>query len=565
MSRARCFVVGVVLAALGGTSFVWAGSYPTRARHGMVVSANQIASNIGASLLEAGGNAIDAAVATAFALAVTHPTAGNIGGGGFIIFRPRKGEPVAYDFREIAPDQANDKSWLDENGLYSKELHHQGHRAVGVPGTVAGLHMAWEDHGSWPWEQLIEPAIRLAREGFVVTDGLARSLEDVLGSMEKYPASVAQFSKGGEPYRMGDVLKQVDLSRTLVRIAEQGPAGFYEGETAELIDKEMFANGGLITRKDLKHYRAKRRVPIRGTYRGYEILSMPPPSSGGTTLVEMLNILEGFDIAAAGFGSAVNVHRMAEAMRRAYADRALYLGDPDFNPDMPIERLTSKGYAAELRATINESKASESSPDTFQWPIGGNETTHFSIVDRERNAVSLTYTLEYSYGSKIVVPGAGFLLNNEMGDFNAGLGLTDENGLIGTEANLVAPRKRMLSSMSPTIVVKDSELFMLTGTPGGRTIINTVLQTILNVVDHGMNAQEAVDAGRIHHQWLPDHIRYEKYGFSQDTLALLESMGHTLEQVTNQGAAGVIVFNLHEDLLEAGVDRRRADAGVGIH
>jgi gamma-glutamyltranspeptidase/glutathione hydrolase len=517
---------------------------------------------VGVSILKEGGNAIDAAVATAFALAVTHPTAGNIGGGGFLVFRPQQGEPIAYDFREMAPAKAVETMWLDDSGEYSFEKHHLSHLSVGVPGTVAGLHLAWQEHGSLPWERLVEPAIRLARDGFLMTDGLARSLDRAMERIGKYPATKAQFTKNGEPYEIGDTLIQSDLADTLVRISEKGPQGFYEGKTAELIAKEMAENGGWITEEDLKAYRPKKRAPIRGTYRGYELLSMPPPSSGGVALVQMLNILEGFDIPGNGFGSARNMHRMVEAMRRAYSDRALHLGDPDFNPSIPIERLTSKEYASELRAGISLDRASVSSPDSFSWPPESPETTHFSVVDETRNAVSLTYTLEFGYGSGIVVPGAGFLLNNEMGDFNGAPGLTDGRGLIGTEPNLAAPHKRMLSSMTPTIVAKDGELFMVTGSPGGRTIINTVLQTILNVVDHGMNAQEAVDAGRIHHQWLPDRVRHEKYGFSPDTLNILRWMGHELQENDGQGVAQVIVVNTDDGMLEGGLDRRAPDGGA---
>ncbi len=383
--------------------------------------------------------------------------------------------------------------------------------------------------------------------------------------MKQYPGTVAQFSKNGAPYEIGESLKQPDLAETLVRISEAGPAGFYEGETAELLEKEMAKNGGLITREDLKAYRAKKRVPIRGTYRGYEVLSMPPPSSGGIVLVEMLNILEGYDLASDGFGSARNLHRMAEAMRRAYSDRAQYLGDPDFNPAIPVDRLTSKEYAAELRKSIRLDVASKSSPESFTWPTESPETTHFSVVDGSRNAVSVTYTLEYGYGSGIVVPGAGFLLNNEMGDFNAGPGLTDDRGLIGTAPNLADGGKRMLSSMTPTILSKDGELFMVTGSPGGRTIINTVLQTILNVVDHQMNAQAAVDAGRIHHQWLPDVIAYERQAFSPDTLNILKWLGHGLREIGGQGVAQVIAVNRKDGMLEGGLDLRAPDGGAAFY
>jgi gamma-glutamyltranspeptidase/glutathione hydrolase len=538
-------------------------SSPLRARFGMVVSQEETASNVGAAVLREGGTAVDAAVATALALAVTHPTAGNIGGGGFLVYRPASGEPVSYDFREMAPAKSSPTMFM-KDGKYDFDLHHNSHISVGVPGTVAGLHMAWKEQGKLPWPRLVEPAIKLARDGFVVTEGLARSLRGELEEFKKYPASLAQFSKNGEPYIAGDILKQPDLAKTLERIAAQGPAGFYEGETALLIEKEMAANGGLITRADLKNYKAERRVPVKGTYRGYEIISMPPISSGGTALVQMLNILEGYDLAKSGFRSANTIHLITESMRRAYADRARYLGDPAFNPQMPIDRLTSKEYAAQLRKTIDPNRASKSSPTSFEWTTESPETTHFSVVDANRNAVSLTYTLEYGYGSRIVVPGAGFLLNNEMGDFNAGPELTNADGLIGTKPNLAQPGKRMLSSMTPAILAKDGKLFMVTGSPGGRTIINTVLLTILNAVDFGMNAQQAVDAARFHHQWLPDRITYERNGISTDTVSLLESRGHTLRETSAQGVAEVIIYNQKEDLLEGGVDRRAPDGGAGL-
>lgn len=538
-----------------------AGNAPVRAKTGLVITQSDIASEIGFQVIQRGGNAVDAAVATAFAMAVTHPTAGNIGGGGFLVYRPASGEPTTFDFREKAPAAAHPEMWL-VNGKYDPELHHNSHRAVGVPGTVAGLHMAWKAHGSKPWKELVTPAVALARDGFVMSDGLARSLERMLPQFKKYPASLAQFSKNGTPYQAGENFKQPDLARTLQRIADQGPAGFYDGETAALIEKEMKANDGLITRDDLKAYQAQQRAPIKGTYRGYEIIGMPPPSSGGIAVQLMLNILEGYDLKSYGAGSAQALHLMAEAMRRAFAERAQHLGDPDFVKNMPIDRLLSKDYAAELRKTIDPNQASKSSPTTFTWNAESDETTHLSIVDAQRNAVSLTYTLEYGYGSRIVVPGAGFLLNNEMGDFNAGPGLTTEQGLIGTDPNLARPGKRMLSSMSPTIIARDGKLFMVTGTPGGRTIINTVLQTILNVIDFGMNAQESVDYGRMHHQWLPDRITYEEYGFSPDTLAILRKMGHTLQQGGNQGADQVIVVNPQDGWLEGGLDRRSPDGGA---
>ncbi len=559
MTRRYC---AIVLAALVLSSLtIQAGSTPQRAKLGMVITQSDIASQIGFQVIKSGGNAIDAAVASAFALAVTHPTAGNIGGGGFIVYRPATGEPVAFDFREVGPSRSSPEMWL-KDGKYDAELHHNSHMSVGVPGTVAGLHLAWKEAGSKPWKELVQPAIVLARDGFEVSHGLARSLAGVLDDFQKYPAALAQFSKSGKPYEAGETLKQPDLARTLTRIADQGPAGFYEGETATLIEKEMKANGGLITMADLKAYQAKKRGVVKGTYRGYDIIGMPPPSSGGMAVVQILNVLEGYDLKANGYGSAQNIHLTAEAMRRAFADRARYLADPDFEKDIPLPMLISKDYATALRKTINPKKASKSEINKFEWTHESAETTHLSIVDAKRNAVSMTYTLEASYGSKIVVPGGGFLLNNEMGDFNAAPGLTDERGLIGTSPNLARPGKRMLSSMAPTIIAKDGQLFMVTGTPGGRTIINTVLTTILNVIDYGMNAQEAVDAGRMHHQWLPDRINLERFGFSADTIRLLKEMGHTVQEGGGQGADQVIVFNQKENMLEGGVDRRPSDGGA---
>ena len=560
----RVVSVLVVAAWVGLAPTALVGStQPIRARHAMVVSQDDVASRVGDQVLRDGGNAVDAAVATAFALAVTYPTAGNLGGGGFLVYRPAAGDPVAYDFRETAPAGARPTMFL-RAGEYDARVHHNSHLAVGVPGTVAGLHLAWTEHGSLPWPRLVAPAETLARSGFVVRDPLARSLAAVLPRMQDYPASVAQFSKNGQPYQAGDTFRQPDLALTLSRIRRQGPAGFYEGPTAERIAVAMAANGGIMTRADLAAYRAVRRAPITGTYRGYDIISMPPVSSGGTAVIEMLNVLEGYDLRASGSGSAATTHLIIEAMRRAYADRAKSLGDPDFNTRMPVARLISKDYAAQLRATIDLDRASVSSPDSFSWPAEGDETTHVSVVDGARNAVSLTYTLEQEYGSKITVPGAGFLLNNEMGDFNPTPGLTTRSGRIGTDPNLAEPGKRMLSSMTPTIVSRDGRLVMVTGSPGGRTIINTVLMTILNVIDFGMNVQEAVDAPRLHHQWLPDETRYERWGLSPDTLALLTQRGHRMVEVGVQGAVSAIVYNAEEDVLEAAEDRRRTSAAVGF-
>ncbi|MCA8992097.1 MAG: gamma-glutamyltransferase [Planctomycetaceae bacterium] len=532
--------------------------------HAAVVSQSEIASKVGADVLRDGGNAVDAAVATAFALAVTHPAAGNIGGGGFLVYRSGQGNVATYDFRERAPLAASETMWLDENGNYDSKRHHSSWLSVGVPGSVAGLHLAWSEQGQLPWRRLVEPAIQLAEEGFVVSPGLAESLKDSRSRFRISPAALSQFTNNGMPYEPGEVLIQRDLAATLRRIAEHGPAGFYEGKTAELLVAGMQSNGGILTHEDLRAYKAVRREPIRGTYRGYDIISMPPPSSGGITLVQMLNILEGFPIRETGAGSAATLHVMTESMRRAYLNRARYLGDSDFNPDIPVARLISKEVAKNLRNTIKLDAATPSVLEDIRLQHESNETTHLSVVDKDLNAVSLTTTLEYSYGSGIIAEGTGFLLNNEMGDFNPVPGKTTEQGLIGTSPNLTQPGKRMLSSMSPTIVARDGKLVLVTGSPGGRTIINTVLQTILNVVDHDMNAQDAVDFGRIHHQWMPDELRYEQFQFSPDTLEQLKLKGHRLKQTTYQGSAHIIKVN-SEGQLEAGVDHRRPDAGAAGH
>ena len=548
----------VLLLMVGGVAH--SANAPLRMRHAMVVSQETIASQVGADIMKAGGNAMDGAIATAFALAVTHPSAGNIGGGGFLLYRPAQGEPVVYDFRETAPQASRPDMWLVD-GKYDAQRHHFSHLSVGVPGTVAGLHLAWREHGKLPWAQLMAPAIRLASQGFIVSDELSTSLHEGMRRMQKYPAANAQFSNNGKPFGQGERLVQKDLATTLELISRSGPDGFYKGRTAQLIVKEIQSGGGVLSLKDLADYRPVVRAPLRGTYRGYEVLTVPPPSSAAA-LIEMLNMFEGYDVGSMGFGTTATLHLMTEGMRRVFADRAHYLGDPGFNPDMPMQRLLSKEYAASLRTTINLQSASPSSPDSFDWPEESPQTTHLSVVDSARNAVSLTYTLESAYGSGIVAPGTGFLLNNEMGDFNAQPGLTNDQGLIGTSPNLAEPGKRMLSSMSPTILTKDGGLFMVTGSPGGRTIINTVTQTILNVVDHNMNAQVAVDAGRIHHQWLPDTVYAEKFGFSEDSLSGLRSLGHQIAMRESIGAAQVVVVNQKDGMLEGGADRRDADSTV---
>lgn len=527
---------------------------------GMVVSTYPDASRAGAEVLRAGGNAVDAAIATGFALAVTNPSAGNIGGGGFMVIRFPDGRSTAIDFREKAPLKAHPEMFVGEDGEYSFQIHHRSHLAVGVPGTVAGFALAHERYGHASWGDLVDPAVALAGDGFEVSERLARSLAGRLEAFQDYPATHAQFSKDGEPYSAGEILVQSDLATTLGRIRDQGRDGFYTGVTARLLAEEMARGGGWITEEDLARYEAREREPVRGTYRGYDIISMAPPSSGGTALVAMLNMLEGFDVAGMGAGSPAYAHHLAEAMRRAYRDRAMYLADPDF-ADVPVERLTSKAYADELRATIRAGAASASAPGDVAGDPGWEspETTHYSVVDGDGMAVSVTYTLEGGYGSYITVPGAGFLLNNEMGDFNGRPGLTDERGLIGTEANLARPEQRMLSSMTPTILARDGELVAVIGSPGGRTIINTVLQIVVNLVDFGQSPEEAVASRRLHHQWLPNVIRLEEGYMTESDAAELAALGHEISWRSGQGIAHCVFVDADSGKLVGVPDPRDAD------
>jgi gamma-glutamyltranspeptidase / glutathione hydrolase len=528
---------------------------------GMVVSARALASQAGRDALAAGGNAIDAAIATGFALAVTYPTAGNIGGGGFMVVRFPDGRTTTIDFREKAPAASNPMMFVDSTGAYSSSIHHGSHVAVGVPGTVAGFALAHEKYGSRPWNLLVEPAIRLAADGFVVPPGLAASLEGAKRKLERYPASLAAYYNNGEPYAEGATLQLNDLANTLSRVRDEGRNGFYTGETARLIVAEMERGGGLITAQDLADYQAQEREAVQGTYRGYDIISMPPPSSGGIAMIEMLNILEGFDLGAAGHNSTRAVHLIAESMRRAFRDRAQFVGDPDF-VSVPVSTLTAKARADSLRATIDTAAASVSMPTDVVADWESDQTTHFSVVDASGMAVSVTYTLEAGYGLGAVVEGAGFLLNNEMGDFNGKPGLTDSTGLIGTAANVARPGKRMLSSMTPAIVAKDGQLVAVVGSPGGRTIINTVMQVILNMIDFGMPIEDAVAAPRFHHQWLPDRISVEADGLPAETVTALEAMGHQVRMGGRQGTAHSIQVDVATGVRTGAADPRDRDAGA---
>lgn len=525
----------------------------------MVSAQEARATRIGLDILQRGGNAVDAAVAVGFALAVTLPRAGNLGGGGFMLVHSAdSGETTAIDYREMAPKAATRDMYLDGDGSVDKDRERYSHKSVGVPGTVAGLALALKRYGTMPLKDVLAPAIALAEDGYLVSADMARRLAERQDRLARWPASARIFMRpGGDTLRTGERLVQQDLAQSLRLIAEQGTEAFYRGEIARRIAAEMKSGGGLITMEDLAGYRAVIRKPVAGTYRGYEIRSMPPPSSGGVHIVQILNILEGYDLAALGPNSAASIHLMVEASKRAYADRAKHLGDPDFWP-VPMEKLVSKEYAASLRDSIADDKATPSSeiaPMTVA-PKEGPNTTHFTVVDRQGNVVSNTYTLNFSYGSGIVAAGTGILLNNEMADFAAKPGVPNAFGLMGGDANAVDGGKRPLSSMSPTIVLKDGKPFLATGSPGGSRIITMVLQVLINVIDHRMNIADATDAPRVHHQWLPDRIQIEE-GISPDTQRLLESMGHGLKLGRPMGATQSILRD--GGMLYGASDPRRPD------
>ncbi len=561
------WIISVVLAFPLHTLNGQHGRIPAPAKKGMVVSSHYLASQAGMEVLKNGGNAVDAAIATAFALAVTLPSAGNIGGGGFMVYHGADGSSTTFNFREKAPQAASERMYLDADGQIKDNTNHEGPLSVGVPGTVAGLWKAHGKLGSRPWADLVKPAVDLAEKGFPST----WDMQDILSYYQKqklpmFAAAKKAFLKNGtELYTPGELWKQPDLAASLKRIQWQGRDGFYKGETAALLEAYMKKHGGLITANDLANYEAEELAPIVGNYRGFDIIGMPPPSSGGVAIMEMLNMLEKYDLRNMGPNSAEYLHVLTEVMRRAFADRAQYIGDPNFNKDMPVEKLISKDYAALLAATIKMDKASESDSAAFSalyLPKESDETTHFSVVDAWGNAVSVTYTLEYSYGSRLMADGTGFLLNNEMGDFNPVPGVTNRKGQVGTSPNLVAPNKRMLSSMTPTIVALDGKPILVVGSPGGRTIINTVLQVILNVIDHSMNIAEAIETPRIHHQWLPDQTSMEGWGFSPDTKKLYKAMGHTPVSRGRQGQAMGIYIDPNTKIRYGASDSRSFDGGV---
>lgn len=538
--QVRCFVF--VLTLIVAPLCLAGGMQPERADNGMVASVHELASQAGVEMMKAGGNAIDAAVATGFALAVVHPAAGNLGGGGFMLVRMSSGATHFLDFREKAPGKATSTMYQDAAGNVVPMLSRVGYKAVGVPGSVKGMVHAQQKFGKLTLQQVVAPAIELAREGFELDWAEARALTNDR-NMGNFPDSKRIFQNDGKGWHQGDVLKQPELARTLERIVAD-PDEFYTGKMAREIAEFMQKGGGLITVQDLKNYEVVDRTPVRGTYRGLDIISAPPPSSGGIALIETLNILEGFDIAKAGFGSAESIHLIAESYRRAFYDRAQFLGDPEFS-NLPVIELTNKQYGVDWRASINPQRASASSrlerPEVSRAladyakkkPVKATapeatETTHYSVVDKDGNAVAVTTTLNGSYGSKVTIGSLGFLLNNEMDDFSSKAGVPNMFGLIQSDANLVGPNKRPLSAMTPTIVLKDGKLWLVLGSPGGPTIITTVANILVGVVDFGLDIQQAVNAPRFHQQWIPDRIQMERNRFSPDTIKLLEARGHTI-------------------------------------
>ncbi len=527
----------------------------------MVVSAHPLASQVGVDILKMGGNAVDAAIAVQFALAVVYPGAGNIGGGGFFVIRNADGTIDGLDYREKAPAEAYETMYLDENGEEIENLSRRGHLAAGVPGSVDGMVKAYEKYGSLPWKDLVQPSIDLALNGFELTEREARKLNYNREDFEEYSTVKPFFTE--KEWSTGDKIKYEELGHTLERIRDNGREGFYAGKTAEDIIAEMERGGGLITLEDLTSYESIWRAPITGWYRGFKVISMAPPSSGGVALIQMLKSVQDYDLNEMGWNTRESVHLITEAERRAYADRSYYLGDPDFWK-VPVKELTDDTYIVERMATFDPFAAtpSDSVAEGKFTLYESEETTHFSIIDANGNAVSATTTLNGGFGNKVMVAGSGFILNNEMDDFSIKPGVPNMYGAIGGEANSIQPGKRMLSSMTPTILEKDNELYMVVGTPGGTTIITSVFQVIMNVVDHGMGMQAAVNAGRFHHQWRPDAIRFEETAIDSVIRIELESMGHELYQRGSIGRVDAIL--IHEDgSLEGGADPRGDDTAVG--
>lgn len=524
-----CLSVVLALGMLPATRSRGASPEPVKAEHGMVVSAQHLASDVGVDILKKGGNAVDAAIAVGYALAVVYPTAGNIGGGGFMTIRLKDGRTTFLDFRERAPQAATKTMYLDDKGNLVKGLSTDGYLAVGVPGPVMGFEVARTKYGTLDRKDLMAPAIRLASEGFELQQGDQATFAEGAEMLAKDPAAAAIFLKpDGKTYAAGETLRQPDLAASLTSISDKGPDAFYKGAIADAIVKASGEKGGILSKQDFEKYAVRELEPVKCNYRGYDIVSSPPPSSGGVIICEILNVLEGYPISYLGYGSADTVHVMIEAMRRAYVDRNTTLGDPAF-VDNPVDKLLDKAYAQKIRDDIQPFRAGVSKELMPQGFGESTETTHYSIIDNDGNAVAVTYTLNGSFGAGVVAPGTGILLNNEMDDFTAKPGAPNLYGLVQGEANAIAPGKTPLSSMSPTIISKDGKPFMVIGSPGGARIITITLEAILNVIDHGMNIQEAVDAPRIHHQWLPDKVFMEPYALSPDTRRLLAAMGHDIE------------------------------------
>ncbi|MBL5903592.1 gamma-glutamyltransferase [Serratia fonticola] len=536
----------LTLAALLVSSQLYAASNPAvEAQNGMVVTSQHLASQVGVDILKIGGNAVDAAVAVGYAQAVVNPCCGNIGGGGFMTLHLADGTDTFINFRETAPAAASADMYLDAQGKVKKDASLYGYLASGVPGTVLGMETARKKYGKLSREQVMEPAIRLAREGFILTRADTDILDTTVARFKQDPESAKIFlRKDGSALQPGDRLVQTDLANTLEAIAKEGPSAFYQGKIPQAVEAAAKQGGGILTAADFANYKVTEATPITCSYRGYKFVSAPPPSSGGVTLCEILNIVEGYDLKSMGFNSAATIHIMTEAMRHAYMDRNTYLGDPEFIKN-PIDRLVSKSYADEIRKKIVANQATPSvNVQPGIEPHEKPETTHYSIVDHEGNAVSTTYTVNGRFGAVVIAPGTGFFLNDEMDDFTVKVGEKNLYGLVQGTANAIAPGKRPLSSMSPTLVTKDNKIFMVLGSPGGSRIITITLQTALNVIDHGMAPQEAVDAPRIHHQWLPDEVYYEQRGVSADTLRILKEMGYKMVEQTPWGAAELILVGL---------------------
>lgn len=562
------FSVSTVLFSFNQATYGASGQ-PVRGKNAMVASQHELASEIGVEIMKKGGNAVDAAIAVGLALAVVYPEAGNLGGGGFMLIRTKDGKFTSIDYREMAPEKATRNIYVDKEGnvIQGEGGSVVGYRAAGVPGTPAGFEYALKNYGSGkvPWSELVEPSVRLASNGYTLSHRLAQLFVSYKENLEKYPESKRIFLNNGDYFKEGDLFKQPDLAKTLQRIQKHGAKEFYEGKTAELIATDMKRNNGLITLQDLKTYEVKERVPIRGNYRGHNIVSMPPPSSGGIVLVQILNMLEQYDLDKMGHNSAAKYHILTEAMRRAFADRAEYMGDPDYS-FIPAFQLTRKKYSIDRSKSINLKKASNSQDIKFGKVTGKEsmDTTHFTVVDKDGMVVSNTYTINNIYGSAVTAKGTGVLLNDEMDDFAARPGKPNLYGLVQGERNAVGPRKRPLSSMTPTIVMrKDGSFWFAVGARGGPRIITAALQTTINIIDHKMNIQQAVDAPRIHHQWLPDHIMFEPFGISNDTRSVLEGYGHNFAKSSRTLASATAVAVAANGVRLGAIDSRSDGLAVG--